>query len=299
MGQIITIIIIVLIIYLLLSNIRIVPQKLLGMYMLNPMTPIINSFRKAFLGIGVFQPRYYLCGWGVTLVILFIGVILFNKVLLVATVQSHIGQFHKPLMKLLKENGWEIHVAARNNLVEKNGLQLEYPDAVFDIPFRRSPLDPGNIEAYRKLKKLLASTQYDVIHCNTPVGGVLTRIAASRYRRQGTKVYYTAHGFHFYHGAPLFNWLVYYPMEKWLAGATDKLITINKEDYDLAKRKFSCPVYRIHGVGANSEKFRIIDEDERKELRPGEGKSGSNCAEGGAGGACPFPRIYDTVAEFS
>lgn len=61
-------------------DIRIVPQKLLGLYMLNPMTPIINSFRKAFLGIGVFQPRYYLCGWGVTLVILFIGVILFNQV---------------------------------------------------------------------------------------------------------------------------------------------------------------------------------------------------------------------------
>ena len=61
-------------------DIRIVPQKLLGMYMLNPMTPIINSFRKAFLGIGVFQPRYYLCGWAITLVILFVGVILFNQV---------------------------------------------------------------------------------------------------------------------------------------------------------------------------------------------------------------------------
>ena len=61
-------------------DIRIVPQKLLGMYMLNPMTPIINTFRKAFLGIGVFQPRYYLCGWAVTLVILFVGVILFNQV---------------------------------------------------------------------------------------------------------------------------------------------------------------------------------------------------------------------------
>ena len=93
------------------------------------------------------------------------------------------------------------------------------------------------------------------------MGGVLTRIAAGRYRRQGTKVYYTAHGFHFYHGAPLFNWLVYYPMEKCLAGAADKLITINKEDYDLAKSKFSCPVYRIHSVGANSEKYRIIDEN--------------------------------------
>ena len=190
-----------------------------------------------------------------------------KKVLLVATVQSHIGQFHKPLMKLLRENGWEIHVAARDNLSEKNGLQLEYPDAVFDIPFQRSPLDRRNIEAYRKLKQLLASTHYDVVHCNTPVGGVLTRLAARKYRKQGTKVYYTAHGFHFYKGAPKKNWIIYYPVEKWLARFTDKLITINEEDYALAQRRFSCPVVHIHGVGANSEKYRIIDAEEQKKLR--------------------------------
>ena len=74
-----------------------------------------------------------------------------KRVLLVATVQSHIGQFHKPLMKLLKENGWEVHVAARDNLAEKNGLQLEYPDKVFNITFRRSPFDPRNLKAYLML----------------------------------------------------------------------------------------------------------------------------------------------------
>lgn len=190
-----------------------------------------------------------------------------KKVLLVATVQSHIGQFHKPLMRLLKENGWEIHVAARNNLAEKNGLQLEYPDRVFDIPFQRSPLDYRNLEAYRQLKQLLLSTHYDVVHCNTPVGGVLARLAARKERKRGTKVYYTVHGFHFYKGAPRKNWLIYYPIEKWLARCTDKLITVNKEDYDLAKRKFSCQVSRIHGVGADSEKYRIIDSEEQKKLR--------------------------------
>ena len=190
-----------------------------------------------------------------------------KKALLVATVQSHIAQFHKPLMRLLKEHGWEIHVAARNNLDEKDGLQLEYPDRVYDIPFQRSPLDRRNLKAYRQLKQLLASTRYDVIHCNTPVGGVLTRFAARQYRKNGTQVYYTAHGFHFYRGASAANWLLYYPVEKWLARFTDKLITINEEDYQLAKRKFSCPVFRIHGVGANSDAFRLVGADEQQRIK--------------------------------
>ena len=190
-----------------------------------------------------------------------------HKILLVATVQSHIAQFHKPLMRLLKAHGWEIHVAARNNLDEKDGLQLEYPDRVYDIPFQRSPLDRRNLKAYRQLKQLLASTRYDVIHCNTPVAGVLTRLAARQYRKNGTQVYYTAHGFHFYRGASAANWLLYYPVEKWLARFTDKLITINEEDYQLAKRKFSCPVFRIHGVGANSDAFRLVDAYEQQRIK--------------------------------
>ncbi len=197
-----------------------------------------------------------------------------KRVLLVATVQSHIGQFHKPLMQMLKENGWEIHVAARNNLDEKNGLQLEYPDKIYDVPFQRSPVDRRNIAAYKKLKAILAENHYDVIHCNTPVGGVLGRLAAKKYRKNGTQVYYTAHGFHFYHGAPIQNWLLYYPVEKCLARVTDKLITINEEDYCFAKNAFSCPVYHIHGVGANSGKYYPLNVDQQEELKKKLGLSG-------------------------
>ena len=190
-----------------------------------------------------------------------------KKVLLVATVQSHIGQFHKPLMRLLKEKGWEIHVAARDNLAEKNGLELEYPDRVFNIPFQRSPLDYRNLRAYRELKELLKAEHYDVIHCNTPVGGMLARLAARRCRRQGTKVFYTAHGFHFYKGAPKKNWLLYYPLEKWMSRYTDKLITITEEDYALAKKRFHCPVFHIHGVGANSRKYYPLTPAEQEEQK--------------------------------
>ena len=197
------------------------------------------------------------------------------RVLLIATVQSHIGQFHKPLMRLLKEKGWEIHVAARDNLEEKNGLQLEYPDKVFNVPFQRSPFDSRNLKAFKELKKILSENHYDVIHCNTPVGGIVGRLAANKYRKSGsTKVFYTAHGFHFYKGAPIKNWLTYYPIEKVMSRFTDKLITITKEDYKLAKRKFHCPVFHIHGVGANSTKYFPLSEKEQANQKKELGLSG-------------------------
>lgn len=190
-----------------------------------------------------------------------------KKVLLIATVQSHIAQFHKTLMRLLKNNGWEIHVAARDNLAEKNGLQLEYPDKVFNIPFQRSPFDKRNYTAYKLLKKLLNEEHYDVIHCNTPVGGMIGRIVGNQYRKYGTRVFYTAHGFHFYKGAPFKNWLIYYPIEKWMSWFTDILITITDEDYNLAKKKFHCKVFRIHGVGVDENRYCPVSDEEKQRLK--------------------------------
>ena len=194
-----------------------------------------------------------------------------KKVLLVATVQSHICQFHKPLVEVLHEIGVEVHVAARNNLAEKNGLKLDFVEKVFDVPFRRSPFSPKNIKAFKVLKKIINDGEYDVIHCNTPVGGILTRMAAKKVRKRGTKVFYTAHGFHFYKGAPLKNWLLWYPIEKHFAKRCDKLITINEEDYNLAKNKFKTEVVRMHGVGVDENRFHTVSEEERLKLREVEG----------------------------
>lgn len=181
-----------------------------------------------------------------------------KKVLLTATVQSHIAQFHKPLIKMLKENGYEVHVAARNNLAEKNGLKLDESDKIFNIPFDRSPLSRNNIIAYQELKKILSENKYDIVHCNTPMGGVVTRLAAKKYRKKGVKVFYTAHGFHFYKGAPKKNWIIYYPIEKLLSKYTDKLITISEEDFNTAKnKKFKTKIEHIHGVGANTDKYYL------------------------------------------
>lgn len=192
-----------------------------------------------------------------------------KKVLLTATVQSHIAQFHKPLIKILKENNYEVHVAARNNLKEKNGLKIEEVDQIIDIPFERNPLKKNNLKAYKELKALIEENHYDIVHCNTPMGGIITRLATKKIRKEGTKVIYTAHGFHFYEGAPLKNWLLYYPIEKMMAHYTDILITITQEDFNLACRKnFKTMIKYVPGVGVDEKKYYSLENNTIKnELR--------------------------------
>lgn len=191
-----------------------------------------------------------------------------EKVLITATLQSHICQFHKPLMKMLKDNGFEVHVAAKNNLEEKNGLKMEYADKVFDIPFERNPFSVSNLKAMMQLNTIFSSNEYFVIHCNTPVGGIVTRLVANRFRKNNnTKVFYTAHGFHFYKGAPKKNWIIFYPIEKLFSRFTDKLITITNEDYEFAKKKFKCNICYIHGVGANSSRYTPVSEQDKNNSR--------------------------------
>lgn len=184
-----------------------------------------------------------------------------KKVLFVATITGHIKSFHIPYLKWFKEQGYEVHVASNGN------EQIEYCDKHYNLPFERFPLRKNNIKTYRELKKIINENKYEIIHCHTPVGGVLTRLAAKKARKKGTRVIYTAHGFHFYKGAPLLNWLIYYPIEKWLSKYTDCLITINTEDYELAKKKFrKCKkIELINGIGVSLDKFRTDLPKEEKE----------------------------------
>ena len=193
------------------------------------------------------------------------------KILYVATVLSHICQFHLPHLKALKEQGHEVHVAAHDNLAVKNGLQLRYADRHIEIPFERTPFRIQNIRAYRMLKALIDSENYDLIVCNTPVGGILTRLAARRARKHGAKVVYIVHGFHFYKGAPIRNWILYYPLEKHMARLCDVVVTVNEEDYRFAKDRFPGRVEHICGIGVDSERFHPATEEEQRAMRLREG----------------------------
>ncbi len=179
------------------------------------------------------------------------------KVLFAATVvKTHINEFHLPYLQLFQSVGWETHVAAKNDFL-LTGEECRIPgcDHYTPVPFARSPLARSNLKAYRQLKKLIDREHYTLIHCHTPVGGLITRLAARHARKKGTRVYYTAHGFHFFQGAPLINWLLYYPAERLMAHFTDVLITINREDYERARHFAAKRVEYVPGVGVPLEKF--------------------------------------------
>lgn len=186
-----------------------------------------------------------------------------KKALFVATVDIHIKCFHLPYLKLLKEMGYEVHVATNGDEKFSNC------DKKHKICVERNPFKLNNIKAIKQLKKIINEEKYDIIHCHTPMGSVVTRLAAKESRKKHkTRVIYTAHGFHFYKGAPIINWLLYYPIEKVLANYTDDIITINKEDYNLAKTKFKTKVHYIPGVGIDKSKFDFeMTLKEKQELR--------------------------------
>lgn len=201
-----------------------------------------------------------------------------SKALIMASIAPMISGFNRDNIRLLQEMGHEVHILANfaedsDRLVEKNQFFREELEAigvtVFDVAIDRNPLKPMNLQAFFQIKKIFDKEQYALIHCHTPIGGVLARLAAVESRKKGTKVVYTAHGFHFFNGAPRKNWLLYYPIEKWLSRYTDCLITINEEDYEAAQlRRFKASDLRmVEGVGIDQMRFVPTNDALRKEVR--------------------------------
>ena len=191
------------------------------------------------------------------------------KILYVTTIGSTMD-FFKSFINQLIDEGHTVDNATNDTERKVPDLYYELGCKVYRIDCSRSPFKTGNIRAIKQLKKLCEENKYDIVHCHTPIAAMCTRLACRGVRKKGTKVIYTAHGFHFYKGAPLKNWLIYYPVEKFCSHFTDVLITINNEDYELASKKMKAKkVVYVPGVGIDLEKFSkcTVDINEkRKEL---------------------------------
>lgn len=201
-----------------------------------------------------------------------------SKALVMASIAPMVSSFNRDNIRLLQEMGLEVHVLANfaDDSEKPTGRNQQFREeleangiTVFDVAIDRNPLKKTNLQVFFQIKKIFDQEQYALIHCHSPIGGVLTRLAAAEARKSGTKVIYTAHGFHFFNGAPRKNWLLYYPVEKWLARYTDCLITINGEDYDAAHlRKFKAGyLTMMEGVGIDQMRFVPTDDELREEVR--------------------------------
>lgn len=180
-------------------------------------------------------------------------------------------QFLVPHVKYLSQNGFSVELACSDvgGRIDELREILSGIAKIRTVRLVRSPFSPGNLKGYSDLKKIINSDHWDVIWTNEPVMGVMTRLAAQKARRSGTKVIYMAHGFHFYKGAPKLNWMIYYPVEKFCSRLCDMIITINNEDFERAKKFHAPKVEKINGIGVDLEKFspnELARIEKRKEL---------------------------------
>lgn len=187
-----------------------------------------------------------------------------KRVLIVATVAPTIGQFNMNNLRILNELGYKFDVACDYKDVNVWSEQKsedfkkqikEFGGRVIQVDFSRNIWKLAeHVRALQQIKCILENENYLFVHTHTPIASSIVRYAA---HRSETKVIYTAHGFHFYKGAPLKNWLLYYPVEKILSYWTDVLVTINREDYVRASKYFRAKktVY-IPGIGINVNKFK-------------------------------------------
>ena len=164
--------------------------------------------------------------------------------------------FFKDLIHELVNAGHTVDIATNENGSPVPAYYHELGCEVYPLSCSRAPLNKGNLTAIREIKKIVRDGEYDMVHCHTPIAAACTRIACKGMRKRGLKVIYTAHGFHFYKGAPLKNWLLYYPVEWLCARWTDMLITINKEDYERAKKHLHTKrIEYVPSVGIDVKRF--------------------------------------------
>lgn len=192
-----------------------------------------------------------------------------NKKLLITSTDLMMVQFLLPHVSFLSQKGFDVDIACSNVGGRFGEVKTRLEGKVrhfFEVHLQRNPYSLANIKGYRELKRLFANNSYDIVWTNEPVMGASTRLAAKIVRRLGTRVVYMVHGFHFYKGAPLLNWLVYYPIEKQLSRITDVIVTINHEDKLRAKRFHCNRVEYIHGIGVDPTRLNAHHVDIRKEL---------------------------------
>ncbi|MDD6479319.1 MAG: glycosyltransferase [Oscillospiraceae bacterium] len=191
------------------------------------------------------------------------------KILYVTTIGTTMG-FFKEFIGSLINDGHTVDIATNEETSPVPEFYYNRNCKVFGISTSRSPFSLGNFRAIKQIRQIVIENGYDIVHCHTPLAAAATRLACRPLRKKGLKVFYTAHGFHFYKGAPIKNWLIFYPIEKICSYFTDVLITINKEDYDLAKRKFRAKkTEHVEGVGIDLSEFgrnSFFREQKREEL---------------------------------
>ena len=189
-----------------------------------------------------------------------------KKILYITTLSRTINAFLVPHIEQLIKEGNIVDCACSEDIKVNKNL-TDKGVKIFDIPFTRNPLHPINIKAFKELLRIQAENHYDIVHVHTPIASLYGRLLKVKFPK--LKTIYTVHGFHFYKGAPIVNWGIYYPIEKIMANFTDTMITMNSEDYERARKFKVKNTQKMNGVGVDLKTYNLelFDKNEaRKKL---------------------------------
>lgn len=185
------------------------------------------------------------------------GHLLMPRALFVTTVDITLQAFLTPFAAHLRHDGWRVDALASG--AHENKAIADSFDERYDISWSRNPLALGNAAAARRVRHLIADGCYDLVWVHTPVAAFVTRRALRFRALDGPAIVYTAHGFHFHKGGnPLTN-LAYRQLERSAAAWTDRIVTINEEDFAAARTFGTIPVDDvdlIRGIGVDTQRFR-------------------------------------------
>ena len=164
----------------------------------------------------------------------------------------------RPCLVAALDLGYDVVLGVNRDNPE--GLECDLPVKLYDShTYRSITALKDNWIAFKNLSNIILNNDVKVIHCNTPVGGLIGRLCGRFYHVD--KIIYTAHGFHFYKGAPLINRTLFKLAERIMAHWTDVIITMNQEDYESAQKfhlKKGGKVYKVHGVGIDLSQYENI-----------------------------------------
>ncbi len=189
-----------------------------------------------------------------------------KKIMMITSTDNMLWQFMLPHIKHLQELGNTVECVCSRTGFWFDEIKNKHNLIVHEIDFGRNPIKLKNLKAFKKLKELQKERHFDLVYCQQPVGGLMGRLFGNKFK---IPVIYTAHGFHFFKGAPLVNRVIYKPVEKWLSKYTDILITINEEDYQNALKMKAKKVFKINGIGIDTSKIKVEEFDKlvfKKEL---------------------------------
>ena len=184
-----------------------------------------------------------------------------KKLLYIASSFGHLASFHQPYTEWLAQQGYEVHAAAGGEQRALRGVSRYIP-----VPFEKSMFSPRNFAAVLQLRSLLRRENYAMISLHTSLAAFFARLAVQLLpKRQRHVVMNTAHGYLFDDSTPWLKRTLLLSAERMTAPVTDWLLTMNRQDEQIARR------YRLivptPGMGIALTRFSPPSPEEKRALR--------------------------------